>query len=87
MGTRSLLRLSASHYAVRAGLAYAWLPAHLVADDLAAKRLAPLPLAVGGTRRMSLYVVLVKGETAGPAARSAVELLQRHLPATRQPIS
>lgn len=79
--------LEASHSAVRAGLAYAWLPAHLVADDLAAKRLAPLPLAVGGTRRMSLYVVLVKGETAGPAARSAVELLQRHLPATRQPIS
>ena len=63
--------LEASHAAVRAGLAYAWLPAHLVADDLAAERLAPLPLAVGGTRRMSLYVVLVKGETAGPAARSA----------------
>jgi DNA-binding transcriptional LysR family regulator len=79
--------LEASHAAVRAGLAYAWLPAHLVADDLAAKRLAPLPLAVGGTRRMSLYVVLVKGETAGPAARSAIELLQRHLPAVQQPIS
>jgi DNA-binding transcriptional LysR family regulator len=79
--------LEASHAAVRAGLAYAWLPAHLVADDLATKRLEPLPLAVGGTRRMSLYVVLVKGETAGPAARSAVELLQRHLPAMQQPIS
>jgi hypothetical protein len=24
--------------------------------------------------------VLVKGETAGPAARRALELLQRHLP-------
>lgn len=72
--------LEASHAAVRAGLAYAWLPAHLVEQDLAAGRLAKLPLAVGGTRRMSLYVVLVKGETAGPAARKAVELLQRHLP-------
>jgi DNA-binding transcriptional LysR family regulator len=75
--------LEASHAAVRAGLAYAWLPAHAVAGDLAAQRLATLPLAVGGTRRMSLYVVLVKGETAGPAARKAVELLQRHLPPTR----
>jgi len=72
--------LEASHAAVLAGLAYAWLPAHLVADDLAAGRLKALPLAIGGTRRMSLYVVLAKGETAGPAARKAVELLQRHLP-------
>jgi DNA-binding transcriptional LysR family regulator len=72
--------LEASHAAVRAGLAYAWLPAHLVADDLAAGKLRALPLAVGGVRRMSLYVVLVKGEIAGPAARKAVELLQRHLP-------
>ena len=72
--------LEASHAAVLAGLAYAWLPAHLVASDIAAGRLSPLPLAVGGTRRMSLYVVLVNGETAGPAARKAVELLQRHVP-------
>jgi DNA-binding transcriptional LysR family regulator len=75
--------LEASHAAVRAGLAYAWLPAHAVAEDLAGHRLAALPLAVGGTRRMSLYVVLVKGETAGLAARKAVELLQRHLPPKR----
>jgi DNA-binding transcriptional LysR family regulator len=72
--------LEASRAAVRAALAYAWLPSHLVAEDLAAHRLQALPLAVGATRRMSLYVVLVKGETAGPAARRAVELLQRHLP-------
>jgi DNA-binding transcriptional LysR family regulator len=72
--------LETSHAAVRAGLAYAWLPAHLVADDIAAQRLAPLPLTVGGVRRMPLYVVLVKGETAGPAARMALELFQRHRP-------
>ncbi len=30
--------------------------------------------------KMPLYVVLVKGETAGPAARKALELLQRHVP-------
>jgi DNA-binding transcriptional LysR family regulator len=72
--------LEASHAAVLAGLAYAWLPAHLVADDLVAARLRPLPLSVGAQRRMPLHVVLVKGETAGPAARKALELFQRHVP-------
>lgn len=76
--------LEASHAAVRAGLAYAWLPAHLVADDIAAGKLLRLPLNVGGERRMPLYVVLVKGETAGPAARMALELFQRHRPVVQE---
>jgi DNA-binding transcriptional LysR family regulator len=74
--------LEASHAAVRAGLAYAWLPAHLVAGDLAAAQLKALPLSAGSMRRMALYVVLVRGETAGPAARKTLELLQRHVTAT-----
>jgi DNA-binding transcriptional LysR family regulator len=72
--------IEGSRAAVLAGLAYAWLPSHLVAADIEAARLKALPLAVGGTRHMPLYLVLVKGETAGPAARKALELLQRHLP-------
>lgn len=72
--------LDASLASVRAGLTYAWLPSHLVEPEIAQGRLQPLPLALGGTRKMSLYAVLVKGETAGPAARKALELLQRHLP-------
>jgi DNA-binding transcriptional LysR family regulator len=72
--------IEASHAVVRAGLAYAWLPSHLVEADIAAGHLQPLPLAVGSFRKMQLYVVLVKGETAGPAARKALELFQRHVP-------
>jgi DNA-binding transcriptional LysR family regulator len=72
--------LEASHAICVGGLAYAWLPSHLVAADIAAARLRPLPLAVGATRRMPLYVVSVKGEAAGPAARKALELFQRHVP-------
>jgi len=68
--------VEASHAAVLAGLAYAWLPSHLIASDLAQGRLRPLPLAAGGLRQMPLYVVLVKGEIAGPAARQALQLLQ-----------
>lgn len=71
--------VEASHAVCRNGLAYAWLPSHLVAEDIAAGKLKPLPLAVGGMRKMQLYVVLVKGETAGPAARQALELFQRHV--------
>jgi DNA-binding transcriptional LysR family regulator len=72
--------LEASHAAARAGLAYAWLPAHLLVGDFASGHLRPLTLAVGATRKMPLYVVLVKGEAAGPAARMALELFQRHRP-------
>ena len=72
--------LEGSHAAVVGGLSYAWLPAHLIQQDLQAGRLRPLPLEVGAMRKMQLYVVLVKGETAGPAARQALELFQRQLP-------
>jgi len=72
--------IEASRAAVLAGLAYAWLPSHMVAADVAQGRLQPLPLTIGGMRQMPLYVVLVNGEIAGPAARKALELLQRHLP-------
>jgi len=72
--------LDASRAAVRAGLAYAWLPDHLVADDIAAGRLLPLPLAIGATRQMPLYVVPVNGEAAGPAARMALQLFSRQEP-------
>ncbi|MET0279682.1 MAG: LysR family transcriptional regulator [Steroidobacteraceae bacterium] len=79
--------LEASRAAVLAGHAYAWLPAHLVDADLAGGRLQALPLAVGGVRKMGLYVVLVKGETAGPAARKALELFQRHVPLAAGPVA
>jgi DNA-binding transcriptional LysR family regulator len=77
--------LEASHAAVRAGLAFAWLPAHLVAADITAGALKPLPLGIGAARRLPLYVVLVHGATAGPAARSALELFQRHRPLPGSP--
>lgn len=72
--------LEASHAAVCAGLAYAWLPAHLIETDLRKQRLLPLQLQAGGTRHLPLHVVLVKGEASGPAARLGLELFQRHRP-------
>ncbi len=63
---------------VERGLAYAWLPEHTVATSLAAGRLKALPLEAGATRKVPLYMVLVRPSEAGPAARTAAELLHKH---------
>jgi DNA-binding transcriptional LysR family regulator len=62
---------------VERGLAYAWLPEHTIATSLAAGRLQALPLEAGGTRKVPLYIVLVRPSEAGPAARTAAELLHQ----------
>ena len=75
----------ASLATVEAGLAYAWLPEHLIRGSLEQGVIQPLPLAAGASRNAPLYLVLVSPELAGPAARAAVEAFQRHRPLTSQP--
>jgi DNA-binding transcriptional LysR family regulator len=72
--------MEASLSTIKAGLAYAWLPEHVVAESVRNGSLKPLPLATGRERRVPLYLVLVHSEVAGPAARAAVECFQRHVP-------
>ncbi|HUQ11640.1 MAG TPA: LysR family transcriptional regulator [Steroidobacteraceae bacterium] len=67
---------------VRAGLAFAWLPEHVVAASLGASELRALPLAAGAVRKVPLYLVLVKPALAGPAAQVVMESFQRHLAIT-----
>lgn len=69
--------LDTSIAVVECGLAYAWLPEHVIAPALAAGRLKALPLEAGSTRKVPLYLVLVRPSEAGPAARAAVELLHQ----------
>jgi DNA-binding transcriptional LysR family regulator len=69
--------LDTSVAVVEASLAYAWLPQHLIEDSLAAGRLKALPLESGATRKVPLYLVLVRPSEAGPAARVAAELLHQ----------
>jgi DNA-binding transcriptional LysR family regulator len=76
--------LESSLAMIDAGLGYAWIPEHLVAQSLRTGALRPLPLAAGGSRKLSLHLVLVRPEPAGPAARAAVECFERHRPATGQ---
>jgi len=72
--------MEASLATVEAGLAYAWLPEHLLREALDADVVRRLRLAAGGSRSVPLSLVLVQPELAGPAARAAVECFQRHVP-------
>jgi DNA-binding transcriptional LysR family regulator len=75
--------MEASLAMVSAGLAFAWLPEHLVATALATGAARALPLETGATRNVSLYLVLVHGAVAGPAAREAAQRFARHAPIMR----
>jgi DNA-binding transcriptional LysR family regulator len=72
--------MEASLATVQAGLGYAWLPEHLISEPIRQGSLRALPLAIGSSRAVPLNLVLVRPETAGPAARAAVEIFQRHRP-------
>jgi len=76
--------LEASLAMIQAGLGYAWIPDHLIAQALNTQSLRRLPLAAGGTRKLPLYLVLVHPQLHGPAARAAVECFERHRPAAPQ---
>jgi len=72
--------MEASLATVLAGLGYAWLPEHMTSEPIRQARLRVLPLEMGASRPVSLHLVLVQPETAGPAARVAVEIFQRRRP-------
>jgi DNA-binding transcriptional LysR family regulator len=72
--------MEASLATVEAGLAYAWLPEHLIRGALDKGAIRRLPLVAGGARNVPLSLVLVNADLAGPAARAAVEAFQRHRP-------
>lgn len=78
--------LDTSMAIVERGLAYAWLPEHTVATALAAGRLKALPLEAGASRKVPLYLVLVRPSEAGPAARAAAELLHEFALGDEQPV-
>ena len=68
--------LEASLSTLLAGLAFAWLPEHLVRDALDAGLLKRLPLANGGRRVVQLHIVMVRPNLIGPAAQAALTLFR-----------
>jgi DNA-binding transcriptional LysR family regulator len=73
--------LEASLAMIEAGLGYGWIPEHLMAEPHRLGKVRALPLGAGGTRKLSLHLVVVHPEPIGPAARAAVECFERHRPA------
>ena len=58
------------------GLGFAWYPEENIRDELASGALAPLPLAEGRERYVTLYLVYADVESAGPGARRLAEILR-----------
>ncbi len=65
--------MEASLATILAGLAYAWLPEHMIQEPLRGGALRPLPLMSGGSRNVSLYSVAARPDLLGPAARAAMD--------------
>lgn len=70
--------MEASLATIQAGLAFAWLPEHLLTDQLQSGALRRLPLATGGARNVSLHIVLARPASQGPATRAALDSFHRH---------
>lgn len=70
--------MDASLATILAGLAYAWLPEHMLAEPLRSGALRRLPLVSGASRIASLHIVLVHANVLGPAARAAADAFHRH---------
>ena len=70
--------MDASLATIAAGLAYAWLPLHMLGEQLQSGALRRLPLVSGASRKVSLHIVPVHPEALGPAARAATDAFRRH---------
>jgi DNA-binding transcriptional LysR family regulator len=70
--------MEASLATILAGLAYAWLPEHMLTEQLRAGALQRLPLVTGASRNVSLHLVLAHAGALGPAARAAADAFHRH---------
>jgi DNA-binding transcriptional LysR family regulator len=69
--------MEASLATLLAGLSYAWLPEHMLVDQLKSGALRRLPLVSGATREVSLYIVLPHAQFVGPATRAAMDAFRR----------
>ncbi len=82
-------RWTVSHFAtsldaVKAGLGFAFLPEHRVAQDLKTGELLALPLEIGAERRIPLSLILTTPTHASPAARALANILKSRFQAEKK---
>ncbi len=63
------------------GYGFSWFPEHKIRAELAEGTLAPLPLAEGGERFITMYLVTAEPDTAGPGVRRLSAILRERLAA------
>lgn len=68
--------LATSAEFIGAGLGFAWLPEHIVADDLARGVLKKLPLQTSGIRQQPFYLYSQKDKQLGKAAQILVDCIR-----------
>jgi DNA-binding transcriptional LysR family regulator len=69
-------QIATSIQAVCMGYGFAWLPEEHICDELRTGMLRPLPLREGGTREVSLYLILANPDFAGPGVRRLAEIIK-----------
>lgn len=62
--------------AICRGYGFAWFPEEKIRDELATGRLKVLPLADGGQRFGTLYLILADPDYAGPAAQRLAQIIR-----------
>jgi DNA-binding transcriptional LysR family regulator len=70
--------MEASLATVLAGLAYAWLPEHMLTESLRDGTVRRLPLAFGAARSVALQIFAAHRKVLGPAAQAAVAAFHRY---------
>lgn len=63
---------------VCSGLGFAWLPRHLIGQELANGTLKPLPLIQGGIRRPLFYLYTNPERPLGPATQILIDLIKTY---------
>jgi DNA-binding transcriptional LysR family regulator len=69
-------QVATSIQAVCMGYGFAWLPEEHIREELRIGTLRPLPLREGGTREVSLYLILANPDFAGPGVRRLAEIIR-----------
>lgn len=70
--------LSTAASFVSSGLGFAWLPRHLIGNELGAGLLKALPLSTGGRRTPQFFLYASKLKVIGPATQILIELLKTY---------
>lgn len=73
-------QISTSIEAVSLGYGFAWLPEEHIREELQKGLLKPLPLREGAIREVSLYLIIVNPDFAGPGVKRLAEIIRGSVP-------